>query len=65
MMEGEKWEGKWFQIGSYKNTYNDHGNKKNQVVSLAIACYVPNLKCAPREFYFLFLKGGHLLKSQS
>ena len=38
MMEGEKWEGKWFQIGSYKNTYNDHGNKKNQVVSLETAC---------------------------
>jgi hypothetical protein len=42
------------------NTYNDHGNKKNQVVSLQTACYVPNLKCvqrislgcAPREFYF-------------
>jgi len=20
-MEGEKWEGKWFQIGSYKNKH--------------------------------------------
>jgi len=48
-----------------RNTYNDHGSKKNQVVSLEAACFVSNLKCvqhitlrcAPREFYFLFLKG--------
>jgi hypothetical protein len=47
------------------------GNKKNQVVSLEAACFVMNLQCAqhislgcvPREFYFSFLKGEHLLKS--
>jgi hypothetical protein len=49
------------------------GNKKNQVVSLEAACSVSNLEraqhvslgCATREFYFSFLKGEHLLKSQS
>ena len=48
------------------NIHNDCGNKKNQVVSLETACFVSNLKCAqhitlrcaPREFYFLFLKGN-------
>jgi hypothetical protein len=49
------------------------GNKKNQVVSLEAACFVSNLKCAqhislgcaPREFYFSFLKGEHLLNNHS
>jgi hypothetical protein len=48
-------------------------NKKNQVVSLEAACSLSNLQhaqhitlgCAPREFYFAFLKGEHLLNSQS
>jgi hypothetical protein len=42
------------------------GDKKNQVVSLEAARFVSNLQraqrmslgCAPREFYFSFLKGN-------
>jgi hypothetical protein len=49
-----------------RNTSNDDGDKKNQVVSLEAACFVSNLKraqhmslgCAPSEFYFAFLKGN-------
>jgi hypothetical protein len=49
-----------------RNTHNDHGNKKNKVVSLETACFVPSLKraqhislgCALSEFYFSFLKGN-------
>jgi metal-dependent HD superfamily phosphatase/phosphodiesterase len=54
-----------FELAAIKrNTYNDHGNKKNQVVYLEAACFVSNLKraqhislgCAPREFYYSVLK---------
>jgi len=70
MVDREKREGKWFQIGSYKNKHNDCGNKKNQVVSSETACFVSNLKraqhiilrCAPREFYFSFLKRGTFIE---
>jgi hypothetical protein len=57
-----------FELAAIKrNTYNDHGNKKNQVVSLEAACFVSNLKhvqhislgSAPREFYYSFLKGEY------
>jgi hypothetical protein len=75
LLEGEKCEGKWFQTGSYKkkHIHNDHGNKKNKVVSLEVASFVLNLRHvqhislghAPREFYFSFLKGEHLLNTQS
>jgi hypothetical protein len=63
-----------FKLAAIKrNTHNEHGNKKNQVVSLEAACFVSNLKrvehislgCAPTEIYFTFLKGEHLLNSQS
>jgi hypothetical protein len=56
-----------FKLATIKrNTYNDCGSKKNQVVSLEAACFVLNLKraqhitlrCAMREFYFSFLKGN-------
>ena len=55
-----------------RNTHNDYGNKKNQVVSIEAACFVSDLKlaqhislgCAHREFYFLFLTGEHLLNGQ-
>jgi len=42
------WEEKNGKVSGYKlaslktNIYNDHGNKKHQVVSLETACYVPN-----------------------
>ena len=61
MLVGEKHEGKWFQIGSYKkNTYKDNGNKKIEGVSLQEDCIVLNVKraqhislgCALREFHF-------------
>jgi hypothetical protein len=66
LLGGEKCEGKWFEIGSYKKTYNNIQHKKNHVVSLEATCFVSNLKhaqhisfgCAPREFYFSFLKGN-------
>ena len=50
-----------FKLAAIKtNTHNDHGNKKNQVMSLETACFVSNVKhaqhislgCAPREIYF-------------
>jgi len=74
MVDREKREGKWFQIGSYKNKHIMTGNKKNQVVSLETACFVSNLKraqhitlrCAKREFYFSILKRGTFIEvSQS
>ena len=34
-----------FKLAAIKrNTHNDHGNKKNQAVSLEAACFVSNLK---------------------
>jgi len=34
-----------FKLAAIKrNTYNEHGNKKNQVVSLETACFVFNHK---------------------
>jgi len=63
-----------FKLSAIKrNTHTDLGNKKNKVVSLEAACFISNpnraqhisLGCAPREFYFSFLKGEHLLNSQS
>ena len=63
-----------FKLAAIKtNTLNDHGNKKNQVMSLETSCFVSNVKhvqdislgCAPREIYFSFLKGEYLLNTQS
>jgi hypothetical protein len=67
------WKEKYVKTSGFKmaaiqrNTYNDHGNKENQVVSLEAAGFVLNLKCAqhislgcaPREIYFSLLKGEH------
>ena len=68
------WKVSGFKMaGLERNTYNDHGTMKNRVPSLETVRFLPNLKhaqhislgCAPREFYFLFLKAEHLLNSQS